>query len=42
VIIKTLGFETFRGNQDTYATLIASNGLSALEDRQLRSELKEY
>jgi len=42
VIVETLGFETFRGNQDTYATLIGSNGLSTLEDAHLRSELAEY
>ena len=42
VIVETLAFETFSGNQDTYATLISSNGLSALEDEQMRSDLTEY
>jgi hypothetical protein len=42
VVVETLGFETFSGNQDTYATLISGNGLSALEDAHIRSELAEY
>jgi putative acetyltransferase len=42
VIVQTLGFETFAGNQDTYATLLSSNGYSTLSDRTVRSRITEY
>ena len=42
VIVETIWFDTFDGNQDTYSTLLASNGFSALGDRTIRSQITEY
>ncbi len=42
VIVETIWFDTFNGNQDTYSTLLASNGFSALGDRAIRSQITEY
>ncbi len=42
VIVETIWFDTFDGNQDTYSTLLASNGFSALGDRAIRSQITEY
>ena len=42
VIVETIWFETFNGNQDTYATLLASNGFSTLGDQAIRSQITEY
>ena len=42
VIVGALGLETFNGNQGTYVTLLNSNGLSALEDRTISSQITEY
>lgn len=42
VIVETVWFETFTGNQDTYATLLASNGFSALGDQAIRNQITEY
>ncbi len=42
VIVETIWFETFNGNQDTYATLLASNGFSTLGDQTIRSQITEY
>ena len=42
VIVSALGLETFKGHQGTYATLLNSNGLSALEDRAISSQITDY
>ena len=42
VIVETIWFETFNGNQDTYATLLASNGFNTLGDQAIRSQITEY
>lgn len=42
VIVGALGLETFNGNQGTYVTLLNSNGLSALENRTISSQITEY
>ena len=42
VIVETVWFETFTGNQDTYSTLLASSGFSALADQTIRNQITEY
>jgi acetyltransferase-like isoleucine patch superfamily enzyme len=41
-LLAILSFETFRGNQNTYQTLIASTGLNTLDDRLVVDKLTEY
>ncbi len=42
IIVHVLEFETFRGNQDTYTTLLTSNGFNTLGDQEVRSQITEY
>ncbi len=42
VIVHVLEFETFRGNQDTYTTLLTSNGFNTLGEQEVRNQVTEY
>ena len=42
VIVNLISLESFAGNQNTYQTLVASNGLSSVSDRNNRRQITQY
>ncbi len=42
VVTDIMAFETFRGHQDTYTSLLTGNGLSGLSDAALRNQISDY
>src|SRR6478736_4255937 len=42
VLFNVLSLETFSYNNNTYQSLIASNGLNTFSDRKLRTQITEY
>ncbi len=42
VILAVMTLETFTDHQNTYQTLVSSNGLTTFSDREIRSSITEY
>jgi len=42
VLYNIISLETFTPNQNTYQMLVASNGLTAFNDREIRTQITEY